>query len=174
MERLAGHRINRYVRVLTHAHIYDVRFIHLYFRRHYRHIRERHDEAARRVLHSHYDVVAHALRQIAHYAVDRRGVGRLVENVLRARKNSLALAEHRLRLAHLRFQLQNLRGRRIHRRTRRIISRFALIEVLPGDQSVLEKPFAAPVIQLRLFEIRLLLKQIGLCGLVAGFRGLNS
>src|SRR5204862_6836709 len=93
VERLAGHRINRYVRVLTHAYIYDVRLIHFYFRRHYRHIRQRHDEAARRVLHSHYDIVAYALRQLADDAVDRRGVRRLVENVLRARKNSLALTE---------------------------------------------------------------------------------
>src|SRR5882724_5995798 len=77
-ENLSWHGVNGHVGLLAQFHVDDIRFVDLHFGRHHRHIREGHDEAARRVLHSHYDIVAYALRQIAHDPIDRRCVSRLV------------------------------------------------------------------------------------------------
>src|SRR5580700_1923802 len=71
LEDFSGHGVDGYIRILPQLHVNDVRLVHFDFRGYHGHVRERHNEAAIRILHAHYHVVANALRQIAHDSINR-------------------------------------------------------------------------------------------------------
>src|SRR5262249_48701198 len=81
VKSLARNCIDRHVRFLPHAHVYDVRFIDLHFRSDDGHIGKSHQKAAVGVLDAGNDVFAKADWQIADNSVDWRGVRGLIQNV---------------------------------------------------------------------------------------------
>ncbi len=89
-------------------------------------------------------------------------------------QHCFALVELRAYLIQLRLLGLHVSFGRIHSGHCRVVCRLPLVEILLGDQTVLEKSLSALEVQIGLFQVGLLLYQIRLRGPVARLCGLHT
>ena len=88
-------------------HVHDIGLVHLYFGGDDRHVGDRHQGAAGRVLDAHDHGLAFAHRKVGDDAVVGRGVGRSCRDVRGARQGGIVLLDVALRGIDLRLGLRD-------------------------------------------------------------------
>src|SRR5271154_3010019 len=104
LEYLPGNRIDGDVGKLSDLHVYNIRLVYFHFRCDDRHIRQRHQEAAVRILNSRHHVLTQAHRQVTDDAIYGRYISRFLQNVFGVHQHGTALVHLRTRLSQLRIQ----------------------------------------------------------------------
>src|SRR5581483_11246157 len=173
VENLARDSVNGDLGRLVHLHVDDVGFIHLHLGGDDRHVGQRHQGGAGRILDADHDGFAFAHREIGDDAVEGRVVDGLAQDIAGAGERGRRLVDAALGGLLLRALLRDARLRLVHAGDGSLVGGLPGVVILLGDELLLEQALGTVEVESRALQVAPGAVEVGLRGAQRGVGGLR-